>query len=405
MRKTILFTLLILSPLFWRGAGGVAKAQTWFVVPDSQFVAFLTNDIPAAMHGDSLNTSSPLVTTMLNMNIQAWNIVNLSGVEYFASLKNLLSINGCPKLAIIPVLPASLQSIQLINCPHLKSLPVLPNSLTNLTCRNDSLTSLPILPNSLAYLGCSINYLTSLPALPNSLTSLDCGGNPLYNLPVLPSNLIQLACSQDSLTSLPALPSSLKYLLCDLNQLSNLPALPDSLIMLYCLNNKLTNLPALPNTLLALECYNNNITCFPTFPDSITDFQIFNNPFTCLPNYIKAMDSLTRTYPLCELGNPNGCIAVVPIVVAIPNIFTPNGDNINDEFFITIKGESVTNFSCKIYDRWGLLVYQGSDVNSGWNGKDKGGIPAIDGTYFYVITYTDVTGKTFNKNGFLQLLR
>ena len=47
-----------------------------------------------------------------------------------------------------------------------------------------------------------------------------------------------------------------------------------------------------------------------------------------------------------------------------------------------------------------VLVYQWSDINSGWNGKDKS-----EGTYYYVISYTDIAGKSQNKNGFLQLQR
>lgn len=89
--------------------------------------------------------------------------------------------------------------------------------------------------------------------------------------------------------------------------------------------------------------------------------------------------------------------------VIIPNIFTPNGDNINDTFLI--KGANLSNFSCKIYDRWGLLLYLWTDINSGWNGKDKNGTASTDGTYFYVITYTDSIGKSQTQKGFLQLLR
>ncbi len=89
--------------------------------------------------------------------------------------------------------------------------------------------------------------------------------------------------------------------------------------------------------------------------------------------------------------------------IIIPNIFTPNGDSINDTFFI--KGADIINFSCKIFDRWGILVYQWSDINGGWNGKDKNGAASNDGTYYYIISYTDNTGKANTKNGFFQLLK
>jgi len=49
-----------------------------------------------------------------------------------------------------------------------------------------------------------------------------------------------------------------------------------------------------------------------------------------------------------------------------PNVFTPNGDGDNDAFKITIKGAKC--FDCKIYNRWGVLVYEWNNPNEGWNG-------------------------------------
>ena len=93
----------------------------------------------------------------------------------------------------------------------------------------------------------------------------------------------------------------------------------------------------------------------------------------------------------------------VPTIVIIPNIFTPNGDNINDEFAITATG--VTNFDCKVYDRWGILLHEWTGVDGGWDGKGKSGANCPDGTYFYLISYTDNKGKSTDKDGFFQLIR
>ncbi|HTA63581.1 MAG TPA: gliding motility-associated C-terminal domain-containing protein, partial [Bacteroidia bacterium] len=93
----------------------------------------------------------------------------------------------------------------------------------------------------------------------------------------------------------------------------------------------------------------------------------------------------------------------VPIIVIIPNIFTPNGDNINDVFSVDVTGTN--NFDCKIYDRWGLLLHEWSGANGGWDGKAKNGVNCTDGTYFYLITYVDNKNKSVVKNGFFQLIR
>ena len=93
----------------------------------------------------------------------------------------------------------------------------------------------------------------------------------------------------------------------------------------------------------------------------------------------------------------------VPEVIIIPNIFSPNGDNINDQFFIT--GTGISNLECKIYDRWGLLLYNWDGIDGFWDGKAKNGTICTEGTYFYLITYTDNTGKSVIKNSFFQLVR
>jgi gliding motility-associated-like protein len=93
----------------------------------------------------------------------------------------------------------------------------------------------------------------------------------------------------------------------------------------------------------------------------------------------------------------------VPSIVVIPNIFSPNGDNINDVF--TINATGVTNFDCKVYDRWGLLLHEWAGKDGGWDGKAKNGINCTDGTYFYLITYLDNQSKSNLKNGFFQLIR
>ena len=90
--------------------------------------------------------------------------------------------------------------------------------------------------------------------------------------------------------------------------------------------------------------------------------------------------------------------------VIIPNVFSPNGDMINDLFFI--KGHGLSYFECRIYDRWGLEMYKWTDVNQGWDGKNSANGQAVsDGTYYYLVTYMDKKGKLASVNGYLLLAR
>lgn len=88
--------------------------------------------------------------------------------------------------------------------------------------------------------------------------------------------------------------------------------------------------------------------------------------------------------------------------VTIPNVFTPNGDTKNDVFKITAVG--IKSLECSIYDRWGLKLYQWSGINGGWDGSVKGGT-APDGTYFFIVTYTDEKDQSITEKGFISLFR
>ncbi len=403
----IILCIILSFPIFGKGWGFAIYAQNYVPIPDTNFAAALQSIVPAAMSGNQIDTSNMLVTTTTySIYVPSSSIANLFGIQYFKSLKYLDCSNN--QITSLPILAVSLQ---ILNCPtnQLTSLPPLPNSLTNLNCSDNQLSSLPIIPTQLQVLYCDNNLLTGLPVLSNTLTKLRCGTNQLTNLPVLPNSLTYLFCPSNQLTSLPALPTLLTYLNCFFNLITDLPTLPDSLHTLFCSNNQLISLPALPNFITTLYCNNNNIQCFPHFPNSLnstsTSLVISNNPFTCLPNYIYCTNPTILTYPLCNLDNSNGCPVSkdAPTEIIVPNIFTPNGDNINDEF--CIKGSNLTNFSCSILNRWGLLVYQWSDINIGWNGKNNNGTGCDDGVYYYQVSYTDNTKKVNNKSGFLQLLR
>ena len=91
----------------------------------------------------------------------------------------------------------------------------------------------------------------------------------------------------------------------------------------------------------------------------------------------------------------------IPVSFTIPNVFSPNNDGNNDVFFIESTG--VTNLDMQIYNRWGMLMFETSDVNATWNGRTSSGAICPEGTYFYIIKIT--TDKTETFKGTLTLLR
>lgn len=83
--------------------------------------------------------------------------------------------------------------------------------------------------------------------------------------------------------------------------------------------------------------------------------------------------------------------------ITIPNVFTPNGDNANDTFFVDGLTENETIY---IYNRWGVEVIN-IKGNQAWDGKTKNSLSCNDGVYFCVIR----SNQNIIKTEFIQLLR
>lgn len=77
--------------------------------------------------------------------------------------------------------------------------------------------------------------------------------------------------------------------------------------------------------------------------------------------------------------------------IFIPNIFSPNGDGINDDFIT--KTDNIKDFQFEIYDRRGLIVFETSSNNVYWNGKNKKGEVCSEDTYFYLLRAEKYTGE------------
>lgn len=81
----------------------------------------------------------------------------------------------------------------------------------------------------------------------------------------------------------------------------------------------------------------------------------------------------------------SGCrgTATVNIVVdslVIPNVFTPNGDGINDELLFNYYGNAF--YQIAVYDRWGKQIFNTTDKTAMWNGKTGSGADVPEGVYY-----------------------
>jgi gliding motility-associated-like protein len=117
-----------------------------------------------------------------------------------------------------------------------------------------------------------------------------------------------------------------------------------------------------------------------------------------VPDYNKLPFPIQSDTVLCLEKIPAPQAPPLPIVepISIPNVFTPNGDGINDLFLPT--GADSTNYSLHIYNRWGNLLAELE--NTGWNGRTAQNADAVDGTYYYIM---ESNGQRYT--GFFTLIR
>lgn len=157
--------------------------------------------------------------------------------------------------------------------------------------------------------------------------------------------------------------------------------------------------------------------------DDVTAYNLFYSPtingtFELIESFSSA-DETSFTY---NLGVENGSIAGCYVVTALdsllpgpggipnqnesewgemvcidncpfyflPNVFSPNNDGVND-FFHPFPYKFVESIDCKIFNRWGGLVFETTDPDINWDGtSNDSGEVVSDGVYYYTITLNTI---------------
>ncbi|MBF9255422.1 gliding motility-associated C-terminal domain-containing protein [Pontibacter sp. 172403-2] len=118
---------------------------------------------------------------------------------------------------------------------------------------------------------------------------------------------------------------------------------------------------------------------------------------------VTATDTAGRESPRSNEVCKDNCIFFM-----LPNIITPNGDGLNDLFRPDERTAFVKSLKFKVFDRWGVPVYEGTDPYINWAGVDEDGDQLPDGTYYYeaqVEFYTIDPSKAQAKyKGWVQIL-
>jgi gliding motility-associated-like protein len=142
-----------------------------------------------------------------------------------------------------------------------------------------------------------------------------------------------------------------------------------------------------------------NATYFSWFPPVGLNAANISNPIASpLVNTRYIVTATTEAN--CSVTDSINIIISSESLIDMPNAFAPNGRNLLKP--VRLGDVQLKNFS--IYNRWGAKVYESSDINEGWDGKFNNESQPM-GVYIYTIEAITPTGKKFNKQGNVTVIR
>jgi len=130
--------------------------------------------------------------------------------------------------------------------------------------------------------------------------------------------------------------------------------------------------------------------------------------------YLWQDNSTNSTFNVAQQGTywlqvtQNNCILtdtiiiseeVCEIILEMPNVFTPNNDGVND-LLVPVLSKGVISMSTMIYNRWGNKIFETNNLLIEWDGQS-----VMNGTYFWIINYSDIKGNQWSKKGLLTLFK
>ncbi|MBT8196628.1 MAG: gliding motility-associated C-terminal domain-containing protein, partial [Bacteroidia bacterium] len=165
-----------------------------------------------------------------------------------------------------------------------------------------------------------------------------------------------------------------------------------------CFSVNFLNWDPLPNQ----DCLNDvafySIFYTPVLNGTFTNIATINNGDTTFNHtglqssvagcyYITATDSVGNE----SLADDTVCVDNCPLF-ELPNVFTPNADNINDLFIpIPDSPRFIESIDLKIYNRWGQIVFETTDPFINWDGKHQDSDAILsDGVYHYTCRVNEI---------------
>jgi gliding motility-associated-like protein len=147
---------------------------------------------------------------------------------------------------------------------------------------------------------------------------------------------------------------------------------------------------------------------------------IWSLPGSATPT--STLSSITVNYPEGVVGiypvqlivtSQEGCIdsisrtvsVIEDVILYAPNVFTPDGDQYNQDWKIYISGIDIYDFELVLFNRWGQIIWESNDPTVGWDGSFNGKLVA-QGMYNWKITTKDKTNdKKYSFQGHVSIIK
>ncbi|MDI9342445.1 MAG: gliding motility-associated C-terminal domain-containing protein [Sediminibacterium sp.] len=135
---------------------------------------------------------------------------------------------------------------------------------------------------------------------------------------------------------------------------------------------------------------------------------------TCATPSIKGIDLPASTVAFTLLRTECGITTTATVnmtledcetTYTVPNIYTPNNDNVNDVWGLQFNQiRFVKGFRLNVYNRWGNVIFESTQPNRKWDARTNSGEPVSAGVYFYTVEFL-INDKPVTLKGTVTLLR
>ena len=144
------------------------------------------------------------------------------------------------------------------------------------------------------------------------------------------------------------------------------------------------------------------IRSLPAFSDTMTYVDDISEVFDGDGEFCYKVVAVEKG-TLLESTSNDACAIHDPLLY-VPNAFLPGG-LYNPEFKPILTFANPSTYSFRVFNRWGVVVFETRDVSQAWNGRfNNSGDLSPTGVYFYVVRFNSASGDLFTKKGTVTIV-